>query len=149
MSFLRKSKIKNGSTFVDYLIYKCDITGEDIPEDFPHLSFEEKDFHISERGIEKIILDYTNASNMKGNGIYPFFIENLIDLFTSRKKRSTYINPKIRQKVLNKYKHTCVNCGTKEKLSIDHIIPVSKGGKDLFSNLQVLCRSCNSKKGAK
>lgn len=43
----------------------------------------------------------------------------------------------------------CRACGTTQNMSIDHIIPVVKGGRNVMSNLQLLCRSCNSKKGAK
>lgn len=32
-------------------------------------------------------------------------------------------------------------------LEVDHIIPIAKGGKTTFDNLQTLCRSCNKKKG--
>ena len=45
--------------------------------------------------------------------------------------------------------YCCKKCGSVEKITIDHIIPVIRGGKNLLSNLELLCRSCNSKKGAK
>lgn len=43
----------------------------------------------------------------------------------------------------------CKHCGTSENLCVDHITPVSMGGGNEIENLQCLCRSCNSKKGAK
>lgn len=43
----------------------------------------------------------------------------------------------------------CKICGTVENITIDHIIPVVKGGKNIISNLQLLCKSCNSRKGAR
>jgi len=40
----------------------------------------------------------------------------------------------------------CRNCGATKKLTIDHITPLSLGGDNLPSNLQVLCNSCNASK---
>jgi len=38
-------------------------------------------------------------------------------------------------------------CGSVESLNIDHIKPLSLGGKSEIENLQILCRFCNSSKG--
>lgn len=43
----------------------------------------------------------------------------------------------------------CPMCEKENPLSIDHIIPISKGGSNGLDNLQVLCNSCNSGKGNK
>lgn len=48
-----------------------------------------------------------------------------------------------------KYDFKCLSCGKKKKLEPDHIIPVVAGGSGNISNIQPLCRSCNSKKGTK
>ena len=47
------------------------------------------------------------------------------------------------------YEYQCLCCGKQEpeiKLTIDHVIPLSKGGRNDISNLQPLCHSCNSSK---
>lgn len=41
---------------------------------------------------------------------------------------------------------TCMSCKSSRDLTIDHIIPVSMGGSNDHSNLQLLCRMCNSNK---
>lgn len=49
--------------------------------------------------------------------------------------------------------YKCVKCQGLERdvgtLTKDHIIPVSSGGTDNITNIQPLCRKCNSTKGAK
>lgn len=40
----------------------------------------------------------------------------------------------------------CVRCGDTERLEVDHIIPMVRGGTDDDWNLQTLCKSCNSAK---
>lgn len=54
-----------------------------------------------------------------------------------------------RREVLDRDGHICAACGSINDLQIDHIIPVSRGGSDDMSNLQILCGPCNRSKGAK
>lgn len=53
------------------------------------------------------------------------------------------------KEVFDRDGHTCLNCGSRDRLSIDHIIPLSKGGLNDKDNLQCLCLTCNLSKGAK
>lgn len=59
----------------------------------------------------------------------------------------------LRYDVLRRDGFRCQICGitAKEgaKLHVDHIIPVSKGGKTILSNLRTLCDRCNMGKSAK
>jgi hypothetical protein len=43
----------------------------------------------------------------------------------------------------------CGYCGAQHFLSLDHLVPVSKGGPDTGDNVVWACRSCNSSKGAR
>ncbi len=47
----------------------------------------------------------------------------------------------------SKYDNKCLACGDIANLTIDHIIPISRGGKNDIGNIQPLCMVCNSKKG--
>lgn len=58
------------------------------------------------------------------------------------------ISIKARLSVYKRDGFQCVKCGGND-LTIDHIIPIAKGGTNADNNLQTLCRSCNSKKGVK
>jgi len=42
----------------------------------------------------------------------------------------------------------CRNCGSRQDLHFDHVIPRSWGGASTAENVQLLCRDCNLRKGA-
>src|SRR5947207_2280736 len=43
----------------------------------------------------------------------------------------------------------CCNCGSTRNLHFDHIIPRIWDGSSLAENIELLCRECNLKKGAR
>ncbi|MEM6841861.1 MAG: HNH endonuclease [Bacteroidota bacterium] len=52
-----------------------------------------------------------------------------------------------RQNVFKRDKFTCQYCGATKKLTLDHVIPRSKGGKTSWNNLVTACQPCNTRKG--
>jgi len=66
-----------------------------------------------------------------------------------QRRLNGYVRPKLRFKVLERDGCKCVYCGAERYLEIDHIIPLSKGGKTNLNNLQTLCMKCNKGKGIK
>lgn len=59
------------------------------------------------------------------------------------------IGAPLRTQVFERDAYRCVACGGHVDLTCDHIHPESKGGPTTFENLQTMCRSCNSRKGAR
>lgn len=60
------------------------------------------------------------------------------------------VSNKMRFSIYARDGHRCCNCGIPDRyaqLEIDHIIPIAKGGKTTYNNLQTLCHRCNVKKG--
>ncbi len=54
-----------------------------------------------------------------------------------------------RRNIMRRDNFTCMYCGKKSDLTIDHVIPKSRGGKDVWENLTTACEKCNVKKGSK
>ena len=81
-----------------------------------------------------------------------------INYETTRKKyeetnQRKLMTPELKQRIKDRDNYTCQICGKQMfdevGLHIDHIVPISKGGKSVESNLQVLCDKCNSRKGSR
>ncbi|MHA2068802.1 MAG: HIT domain-containing protein [Candidatus Thorarchaeota archaeon] len=87
---------------------------------------------------ERRLQDYVQK---KGLGIWDY---RLLD--------ADPIPDSLRYRVLKEAGGRCALCGATHKerpLDVDHIKPRSKGGKNVYENLQVLCSKCNRSKGNK
>jgi hypothetical protein len=54
----------------------------------------------------------------------------------------------VRHEVWRRDGGQCVDCGSRDRLEFDHIIPLSKGGSNTARNIELRCQDCNRKKGA-
>lgn len=59
------------------------------------------------------------------------------------------IPPVNRKELLRRDRNQCQYCGSKKDLTLDHILPRSRGGKHTWDNLVIACACCNNKKGSK
>lgn len=55
--------------------------------------------------------------------------------------------PYSQDEVMARFDYKCAYCQASNNLSLDHFIPISKGGPDCLSNVIPSCQSCNSSKG--
>ncbi len=52
-----------------------------------------------------------------------------------------------RKNILRRDAHRCQYCGSHDRLTLDHVLPKSRGGKDTWENLVAACVPCNNRKG--
>jgi 5-methylcytosine-specific restriction endonuclease McrA len=64
----------------------------------------------------------------------------------NREMQNSNIRKAVKLKVFANYNNKCVRCNATENLTIDHIIPRSKGGGNSNGNLQLMCYECNQEK---
>ena len=56
--------------------------------------------------------------------------------------------PLTRRNLYQRDHHTCQYCGARDQpLSVDHVVPRSRGGSDTWENVTTACLSCNVRKG--
>ena len=70
-------------------------------------------------------------------------------LLPPAKRYRAKIPADIRRAIHERDGWACLHCGSRDDLTLDHIVPWSAGGPDGIDNLQTLCRSCNARKGAR
>lgn len=103
----------------------------------------ERAFVIHYKGNAEIIADYPESFGLVNKDL-DIKRPSIIRVY---KYVNTYKNVSLtRENVFKRDNHECVYCGSCKNLTIDHVIPQSKGGKDSWDNLVTACRSCNAEK---
>lgn len=72
-------------------------------------------------------------------------------LFGAPENRRKQFSPELKKELHQEQRGKCMYCGRKSEIDlmdIDHKNPKSKGGSDTRRNLQLLCRTGNTRKGA-
>ena len=127
--------------------------------------------YLIKRNYQFKVVIYVNYSSKKGKvrkNIYKSYnSKQFLDILNEYRKiqdekKINEINSRIerakmsvsmRYDVFKRDNFTCSICGRSKKtgatLEVDHVIPVSKGGKTTMDNLQTLCDRCNRGKSNK
>jgi len=100
-------------------------------------------------GLADTLLEYKYLYNQSPYQLIPLEFETVPAPMPYEQTTRTPITEAVRAEVWRRDQGCCVNCGSKENLHFDHIIPVSRGGGTSAKNLQLLCQSCNLSKSAK
>lgn len=81
-----------------------------------------------------------------GKKNYGFIMSKFKELQTGKIHWSTSIREYVKE---HEDPDHCIYCGSEGKLTLEHILPRSRGGPDISDNGVWVCGSCNSSKGAK
>ena len=72
-----------------------------------------------------------------------------IRLTFGNRERLWKVPPVNRREVLRRDAHSCQYCGSNRHLTLDHVMPRSKGGPHTWDNVVTACRVCNQRKGSR
>lgn len=124
----------------------CAYTGKEVYESQPRFVLKNGDW-LSIEAVRKMFEVTLEQSYFHGVPVEWLLID-MLERFGDRKRRKP-MDKRLAKSILQKYNFSCVKCGSAERLQIDHIVPVIKGGKDEMDNLQILCQPCNVRKGTR
>lgn len=69
---------------------------------------------------------------------------------TFDKQRHKKLKAKVKEGIKSEFNNCCAYCDSKSKrLTLDHVLAKSKGGRDSWRNLVPACANCNTSKGSK
>lgn len=106
----------------------------------------ERAFVISYKGNAEVISEYPESFKLVNPNL-DIGKPSIIRVFK-------YVNvpfqkvPLSRENIYKRDNYECVYCGNSDKrnLTLDHVVPKAKGGKDTWNNLVTACKRCNGEK---
>lgn len=101
-------------------------------------------FILVEKGKAEVLRKGEDIITSVGNFVRPIVIR-LLNYVRFRPKNIGVT----RRRVFKRDNYKCVYCGSGKNLTIDHVIPKSKGGDNSWTNLVTSCSRCNCNKGDK
>ena len=86
---------------------------------------------------------------MGGGGLLFKGLDSIIPLSSHKYSGTSKDYPdnweSLRSSALSRDGHRCGNCGSTNNLHVHHIVPMSKGGSNILSNLRTLCEDCHAR----
>ena len=77
------------------------------------------------------------------------YVPKHIRLKFSSRERMWKLPPVNRRGILRRDHNSCQYCGSTKNLTLDHVIPRSRGGRHTWENVVAACAPCNLKKGSR
>lgn len=96
---------------------------------------------FSEDDAKLLIMEHYDSERKKFERL-----KNKFSGIKETKHERIRIPESVRIEVWRRDQGMCAQCGSREKLEYDHIVPVSKGGSNTSRNIELLCETCNKRK---
>jgi 5-methylcytosine-specific restriction endonuclease McrA len=118
--------------------------------DFRPLSYYPLSLWSWQDAIKAVFLERVNIVAQYDKAVHSPSVEMKLPSVVSLK---TYVKPSThpaftRFNVFLRDKFSCQFCGTRDDLTFDHLLPRSRGGLTMWSNVVAACSACNLKKGS-
>lgn len=113
-------------------------------------NFEPLNICSVHRGMALLLLDkaevlrYSETSIRSAEDIHP--VPAVLRLHSNVRRPLPQLKIS-RKSVLARDGYTCVYCGSRETLTLDHVFPRHRGGETTWENVVCSCLRCNNKKG--
>lgn len=117
-------------------------------------SYEPLQFCSAKRGLVMVLTGRAEQIECDGYVVrspsMSFQLPTVIRVLNLVKRKARKNVSFSKKNILRRDNYTCQYCGDRDyPLTVDHIIPKSRGGKTTWTNVVVACKPCNTKKGSR